>query len=111
MTSKLLSIIKPLLESEFNVAETMLVLKSNVGIFWSWGGCNFTNLWNKGLIFKVNGHHHKGYVVVSLGWNDTYTVHIVSTHGTILNEYKEVYFDMLVEIIDNRIEKIKDYQY
>ena len=98
-------------EREFNTKETVQLLSSHGAIFWSWGAKNFTNLANKALIFKVNGHHHKGYVLITLAWNDTYSVYMLTTHGKIISEYKEVYCDMLVEVIDNRIEKIPDYTF
>ena len=68
-----------------------------------------TNIENKGLMFKVNGHHHKGYVLITLDWMDTYDVHLVTTHGNIVKSFEMVYFDMLVEIIDNNIERIEEY--
>jgi hypothetical protein len=61
---------------------------------------------NKGLLFTVNGRYHKGYVFVSLDFNDTYTVDIINFEGTILNTYEMIYFDMLTETIDNRIETV-----
>jgi len=60
---------------------------------------------------KVSGHHHKGWVIITLSFMDTYSVYIVTNKGEIKNEYHDVYFDQLTEIIDNRVEKIKDYQY
>ena len=98
-------------EREFNVSETVKLLTARGPIFFSWGVKNFTNLASKGLIFKVNGNHHKGYVLITLGWNDTYNVYIMSTHGNITDEYKEVYCDMLVDVIDSRIEYIEDYTF
>jgi hypothetical protein len=111
MTRKLIEVLHSLKKMEFNVKETMSVLTYNKPIYWSWGVSNITNIDNKGLVMKVNGHHHKGYVFITLDWSDTYIVHIISTHGNILNTYEMVYFDMLVEVIDNRIEKIADYQF
>jgi hypothetical protein len=46
-----------------------------------------------------------------LAFDDTYSVHIISTHGNIKQTFDMVYFDTLTEIIDNRIEKIKDYKF
>lgn len=109
MTRKTLDLIKSLLDVRFNPQETMKVLTHNIQIYWSWGVSRKHNLEDRGLLLKVNGHHHKGYVLITLCGNDTYTVHIISTHGNTLNTYKEVYFDDLVEIIDNRIEKIPEY--
>jgi hypothetical protein len=48
-----------------------------------------------------------------LAWDDTYCVYIISNiisnRGTIKDTYKDVYFDDLVSVIDDRIEKIPDY--
>ncbi len=96
-------------EREFNLQETMALLKGSGSIYWSWGVSKLMNFENKVLTLKVNGHHHKGYVFISLAWNDTYTVNIVSTHNNVKNTFKEVYFDMLVNTIDKEIEYVKDY--
>jgi hypothetical protein len=106
-----LSKIQDLLKMEFNVRETLSVLSHNKPIFFSWGVSRLTNVMDKGLMFKVNGHHHKGYVLITLDWTDTYDVHLISTHGNIVKSFDMVYFDDLVEIIDNNIERIKDYQF
>lgn len=91
--------------------ETLKVLTRNQPIFWSWGVSKKVNLNNLGLILKVSGHHHKGWVLITLGWEDLYRVHIIANSGEIVNEYEGIYFDDLVEIIDNRIEKIEDYEF
>jgi hypothetical protein len=110
MTNKtIFEVCFPLLEREFNLSETMEVLTYNKSLYWSWGVSKRQNLNDKGLLLDVNGHHHKGSVLITLGWNDTYCVYIINNRGKILNEYKEVYFDTLTELIDNRIERIKDY--
>lgn len=100
-----------LCERPFNTGETLQILSNNKAIFWSWGVSNMVNLQNKGLLLKVSGNHHKGWVLVTLGWEDLYKVKIISNNGKVLNEYEGIFFDLLVEIIDNRIEKIKDYVY
>lgn len=112
MTNKTITeVCFPLMEREFNVNETMKVLTHNSSIFWSWGVSKRLNINDKGLLLDVSGHHHKGSVLITLSWNDTYSVYILNNRGKILNEYKEVYFDVLTEVIDNRIERIKEYCY
>jgi hypothetical protein len=96
----------PLCKREFNTLETISLLKHNMSIFYSWGVSSLVNYNNKGLLFTVNGRYHKGYVFISLDFNDTYTVDIINFEGNILNTYEMVYFDMLTEIIDNRIETV-----
>lgn len=109
MTQQTMSKCREFLKREFNVHETLTLLKGYGYKFWSWGGDSFTNLEYRGLVFKVNGHHHKGYVLITLDWTDTYDVYIISTHGNVLNEYHMVYHEMLFDIIDDRIEKIPEY--
>jgi hypothetical protein len=98
-------------QRDFSQIETMRVLLGNQTIYWSWGVSKKVTLGKVGLMLKVNGHHHKGWVLITLGWEDLYRVHIISNSGKILNEYEGIFFDDLVEIIDNRIEKIKDYKF
>jgi hypothetical protein len=115
-----MEILKPLLEREFNYKETLQVLKQNFMLRYAcWGVSKVTlvghsqNGYSEGLMLKVNGHHHKGYVLITLAWDDTYCVYIISNiisnRGTIKDTYKDVYFDDLVSVIDDRIEKIPDY--
>ena len=110
MTNKLKEKCKELIKREFRVGDTLILLQSNGFKFWSWGSSNFTNFENKGLLFKVNGYHHKGYVLITLDWTDTYDVYILSTHGNVIDTYNMVYFDMLFDIIDNRVERIPEYK-
>lgn len=100
----------PYLKMEFNVSETMKVLTHDPSIYWSWGVSNKYNLNNKGLLLKVNGHHHKGFVLITLDWSDTYNVYILTKSLDVIAEYSMIYFDNLVEVIDNRIERIEAYQ-
>ena len=106
---EIVEICKPLLQREFSLAETLQVFNRNQPMYWSWGVSKKFNLNDKGLLMLVNGHHHKGWVLISLGWNDTYSVHIISKKGEILNEYTEIYWDMLGDKIDDRIERIPQY--
>lgn len=105
-----LEILKPLCEREFDPNETLKVLRHNPTIYWSWGVSKLANIDNKGLLMKVNGHHHKGYVCINLGWDDTYTIRLVSTHGNVKFEMEGVYFDMLFDTLDEQIERIPEYR-
>lgn len=106
---KLKELTSTLGEREFNPIQTMKVLSHNIGVYWSWGVSEKINFGNKGLGLKVSGHHHKGWVLITLSFMDTYSVHIVSNKGEVLETFNEVYFDMLVDIIDRRIERIDEY--
>lgn len=110
MTNKVISeVVVPLLECPFDVNETMRVLTHNKTIYWSWGVSKRTTVLGKGLILQVNGRRHSGDVLITLGWDDTYQVRIISNRGKVIKHYEMVYFDNLVEIIDDHIERIPEY--
>ena len=96
-------------EREFDPRQTLEVLTHSRMTYWSWGVSKLLNMFNKGLCLKVSGHHHKGWVVITLSYLDTYSIYIVSNKGEVKDEYHEVYFDQLTELIDNRIERIPEY--
>jgi hypothetical protein len=85
--------------------------KNNSMVYFSWGVSATYNYQNKALVLKVNAHHHKGYVVITFDYNDTYIVNIVKTSGRIVATYENVYFDCLQEIIDDKIERIEEYSF
>lgn len=101
--------IEYLYEREFDTNETLKVLTHNKPIYWSWGVSQLFNCNNKGVLFKVNGHHHKNYVLVTLSWDDTYKVSYLNRELKVIGTDEMVYFDELVERVDNRIERIGEY--
>ena len=114
MTTKTYSTIKGLGKRPFNVNETLQLLKRYGWKYLSWGVSKVAKLGNDNnednvLILKVNGHHFKGYVVITLDWDDTYNVDLVMTSGRIKKSFKDVYFDVLFETIDDEIERIEEY--
>ena len=98
-----------LFEREFDTSQTLQVLTHNKPVYWSWGVSQLFNCNNKGLFMKVNGHHHKDYVLVTLSWDDTYKVSYLDGNLNVIGTDEMVYFDQLVEVIDNRIERVSEY--
>lgn len=98
-----------LFQREFNVNETLNVLSHNKMIYWSWGVSHLYNCNDKGLLMKVSGHHHKQYVLITLNWEDTYKVDYLNRNLKVIDTHESLYFDQLVEFIDNRIERIGEY--
>lgn len=99
-----------LVQREFNPNETLQVLQHNKQIYWSWGVEKLVNYYDKALLLIVNGHHHKGVLVITLAWNDTYSFHLINDNGTIKETVTDVYFDELEERIDQKIEYINEYK-
>ena len=98
-------------QREFNPNETLRVLCANMSFFWSWGVYNLKAYNHKTLSFNVNGHHHKGFVVIVLAFDDTYTVHFCSNALKIKKTFEMIYFDQLTEIVDTYVEKIPEYNF
>lgn len=87
------------------------ILRNNMSIYFSWGTNNLIDLDGKGLRFTVSGNHHKGHVYVVLNGGDLFDIYYTSNRGTIKDIHKDIFFDQLTEIIDNKIERIADYNY
>lgn len=65
-----------------------------------------------GLLFKVNGRHFKGHILIKLMANDTYTVLLGSmSKGSFKTkkEFTDLYCDNFAEVIDEAIEFIPAY--
>jgi len=97
------------LEREFNVHETLKLLKSNINIYFSWGVSKVYNHQNKALMISVHGYIHSGWVMVTLGWNDTYAFRLLNNQFNEVSKETGVYCDMLRDMIDERIEKQPNY--
>lgn len=103
---KLFSVVEPKFQRNFNTEETLKVLTHNKIVWWSWGvnPTTITNFRNECLVFKPNGRYFKGFVCVTLGWDDVYQVHFVSNTYKLKKSIEGVYFDMLVDVIDGEVE-------
>ena len=65
--------VNALAEREFDVNECFQqVLTRNRSIYWSWGVSKNASVKDRCILLKVNGHHHKGWVGITLGWMDTF---------------------------------------
>lgn len=112
MTQKTLEVLNGLVSKgkrDFDPNETNKLLNMYGPKLWSWGISKRFSLKTKGLVLLVNGHHHKGYVLISLDGSDLYCVDIVSTRGEVLETMKDIYFDELFNRIDKRIEYVPEY--
>jgi len=80
-------------------------------VMWSWGFNQPQALPNnEGLIFKVNGFKHKGWVkVVYNEGMDLFAVILLDNQNNELQRIEGVYFDSLVDVIDEAVEYTPDY--
>ena len=96
-------------KDSFDPAETMSWLTTDINMFFSWGVSRKIAIRGKALLLRVNAHRHNGYVLITLGYDDTYEVSFVKTDGKVLKTHVGIYCDGLQEFIDEKIEKIPAY--
>ena len=84
------------------------VLRTDLTVMFSWG-FRYPIAIRNGLRFRVNGFKHQGWVevVYDEGW-DLFTIRLIKG-GKLVKEIEQVYVDMLVNTIDNAIERTADY--
>lgn len=116
MNTALSQLLGSIEERSFNATETFRVLRTKPTWLWSWAARNYTQVPSKVykeetgvFFFRVSGFLHKGYVVITLAYNDTYTVRLVSMKGEVKQTLTEVYVDELCEKIDVAVERQKEY--
>ena len=92
-------------QRDFNPQETLQWVSRAKHIYWCWGVSKKVNYNNKGLLLKVNGAKFKGWVLITLAWDDTYTVRYLNAqYNEALPMNENVYCDVLQDIIDRKIE-------
>lgn len=104
--------IEHLFEREFDQNETLNILqRTNRSIYWSWGVTDIKHFPHRGIALRVSGHHHQGYILITLAWNDTYTYYLFNDDFTVKKKVERVYFDELQQRIDLDIEYINGYEF
>ena len=99
-------------QREFSCQEIFKVIKSQPVIMWSWGlsktvlvrGEHEGHRYEGGLLFKVNGRVRKGFILLTLGWSDTFELRHVNKNGKVLSHETDIYIDELVRRMDYFIE-------
>lgn len=87
----------------------MQILRSQLMVMWSWG-FNSPMAVKNGIRFKVQGFKFRGIVeVVYNEGSDLFDVSFIKA-GKVVKAIDGVFFDMLVSVIDNYVEKTSDYE-
>ena len=87
----------------------MSILKTQLMVVWSWGFHQPMALEN-GLRFKVTGYKFRGVVdVVYNEGSDLFDLSFIK-RNKVVKSIEGVFFDSLVEVIDDFVEKTSDYK-
>ena len=86
----------------------MAILKTQLMVVWSWGFHNPVALENA-LRFSVNGFKFRGIVEVTYNeGRDLFDVRFLKSNK-VVKTIEGVFFDMLVDTIDDYVERTPDY--
>jgi hypothetical protein len=101
---------KELVCREIDIDDLMLLLKADISIYWSWGSHDEEANANNTLFrFSVQGYLHTGYVYIFLNGGDMFDVYLTNYDNEITKFNTDLYFDELVDWIDEKIEKVPEY--
>lgn len=85
------------------------ILKFQPTILLSWG-IQRPVVIKLGLRFRVNGFLHKGIVEILYNEGaDLFDVYLINEDGTLKELIEGVYFDQLVDTIDDHVEMVENY--
>lgn len=84
------------------------IIRSKLMIMFSWGFHNPVAI-NNGLKFQVNGYRHTGAVTVELTPLDEFKVSLMK-QGKVIKVIDGVYIDNLVQVIDEAVERVPNYE-
>lgn len=87
----------------------LFILRSDMTILMSWG-FESPMVIKLGLQFNVNGFKHKGLIrVVYDEGADLFNVSLINEDGTLKESLEGIYFDELVDTIDEHVERVDNY--
>ena len=87
----------------------MSIFKTQLMVVWSWGFNSPVAIEN-GLRFKVQGFKFRGVVEVRYNeGHDLFDVTFIKRNKVVATA-NDIFFDSLVEVIDNYVEKTSDYE-
>lgn len=76
----------------------------------TWGARGWTKM-NKALLrFRVSAHRHKAYIYVAVNGADLYEIWLTKFDGTVVKEFKDIYVEDFITLIDDEIERIPAYK-
>jgi len=98
-------LITDIAQLEFDCNEIYKLLRRTN--YWMSWGINSPALYKQEVLaFKVQWFIHKGWIYISLGFDDTFTITLTKRNRTtIKNQIKGVYLEDLIETLDRYIEK------
>lgn len=88
------------------------ILRMELMVVFSWGFHSPMALPDDGgLAFKVDGFKHRGWVFVKYNdGKDLFDVELRDNRLKVIENIEDVYFDQLVNVIDNAVEHTENYE-
>ena len=102
-TSKAVETLVHMGEREFDATQTWTLVASSREKFWSWGVTKAL-YGDKYLAFYVTAQRFRGWVIITLGYEDLYQVTLMTSHGRTSYNKQGIFVGDLVDHIDRIIE-------
>ena len=98
-------------ENDEIVARYILVLlRMDLKKVFSWG-FQYPRIVSNGIRAYVNGFLYQGYIEITLNsGKDLFEVKTFNDDGTVKDRVEDIYFDKLVDTIDNLVEYCENYE-
>lgn len=77
----------------------------------TWGACAWTNMNDKILRFQTHAHRHEGFVFVAVNGADLFDIYLTDKNGLLKKSFKDIYLEDFINVIDEEIELIPEYNY
>lgn len=77
----------------------------------SWGARGWTKMNDKLLRFRVSANRHKGYIFIAVNGSDLFDIWLTNLKGDIKCNFTDIYLEDVIDIIDEKIEKLKIYNF
>jgi len=86
------------------------ILKTDFNIVWSWG-FNSPKPTQNGLVFKVQGFLHKGWVIIQYDeGSDLFDIKLLTDQLKETKSIEGIYIDELIDVIDDAVEYCENYE-
>jgi hypothetical protein len=78
---------------------------------WSWGAHNWTIMNKFVLRFTVQAHRHKGHIYIAVNSMDEFDIYLTTNRGNIVEVIEGIDLSSVIDVIDEKIERIPEYSY
>ena len=92
-------------EKDFDTRRLYNLLKERPAIYLAWD-VRRVHITERQLVLRVFGTRFRGYILITMASDSTYTVEFYSSHGKLKHQYTRITDESIVNTLDLRIEHL-----